>query len=89
MSWAECQNNLIDANFQLQKSLEIYSRQNLIQKGQGDESIPSDAKGLYDVIKYHFFCLDPFLKEARAISFHIFCHILGDTMTSKFPFDII
>ena len=39
MSWAGCQNNLIDANFQLQKSLEIFDKkiswQNLIKKDKG------------------------------------------------------
>ena len=33
MSWAGCQNNPIDVNFHLQKSLENF--ENLIQKGQG------------------------------------------------------
>ena len=42
MSLAECQNNLVDVNFHLQKSLEIFDKnsadKNLIKKGQGEES---------------------------------------------------
>ena len=42
MSLAGCQINLIDVNFHLQKSLEIFDKisadKNLIQKGQGVES---------------------------------------------------
>ena len=42
MSLAECQINLIDVNFHLQKSLEIFNKnsaaKNLIQKGQWVES---------------------------------------------------
>ena len=42
MSLAECPINLIDINFHLQKSLEIFDKnpanKNLIQKGQGVES---------------------------------------------------
>ena len=42
MSSAGCQINLIDVNFHIQKSLEIFDKKsaakNLIQKGQGAES---------------------------------------------------
>ena len=43
MSFAECQNNLIDVNFHLQNNLEIFDKKsaekNQIQKWQGDNSI--------------------------------------------------
>ena len=43
MSLAGCQINPIDVNFHLQKSLEIFDKnsatKNLIQKGQGVESV--------------------------------------------------
>ena len=43
MSLAGCQNNTIDFNFHLQKSLEIFDKnsaaKNLIQKGQEVESV--------------------------------------------------
>jgi hypothetical protein len=48
MSWVGCQNNPIDVNFHLPKSLEIFekkiSSQNLIQQGQVDKNVPSHAK---------------------------------------------
>ena len=48
MSWAGCQNNPIDVNFHLQKSLDIFEKkiswQNLIQKAERDKSISSRAK---------------------------------------------
>jgi hypothetical protein len=48
MSWAGCQNDSIDVNFHLQKSLEIFEKKiswkNLIQKRQGEKSVPSFAK---------------------------------------------
>ena len=44
MSWPGCQNNPIDVNFPLQKSLEIFEKkiswQNLIQQRQGDKNVP-------------------------------------------------
>ena len=47
MSLAGCQIILIDLNFHLQKSFEIFDKKsaakNLIQKGQGDKSITSHA----------------------------------------------
>jgi hypothetical protein len=47
MSLAGCQINSININFQIQRSLEIFDKnsagKNLIQKGQGDKSIPPRA----------------------------------------------
>ena len=54
MSSAGCQTNLIDVNFHIQKSLEIFDKifswQNLIQKGQGDKSIPLMPIGVKEAI---------------------------------------
>ena len=48
MSLAGCQINLIDVNFHLQKSLEIFdensAKKNPTQKGQGDKGITRHAK---------------------------------------------
>jgi hypothetical protein len=45
MSWSGSQNNPIDVNFHLQKSLEIFEKIQLTKSGgQGDKSIPSCAK---------------------------------------------
>ena len=42
MSWERCQNNPIDVNFHLQKSLEIFENNSAdkIQQGKGDKNVP-------------------------------------------------
>ena len=48
MNWVDCENDPIDVNFNLQKSLEIFEKkvswQNPIQTENGDKSIPFRVK---------------------------------------------
>ena len=73
MSLAECQNNPIDVNFYLQKSLEIFDKkfswQILIQKGQGVESALPHAnkgfqlRGIYSNLSGEVNLLKPLIKN--------------------------